>query len=122
MAGVAPGSKLTLHERIYRLPDRMLQGGFFPIMHDRYDRNRWNNRMAPLTSHGREIALEGLRKRRAAAQTQKTINNSALYAGSPMYYFCIGCGLQNIVVPENWITKPELCTECKALKDCGWLE
>jgi hypothetical protein len=53
----------------------------------------------PLTTQGKAAALDGLRQRREAAKTQKLINNSALYAGSPMHYCCVACGLQNIVMP-----------------------
>lgn len=76
----------------------------------------------PLTAQGRAIAVAALWERRKAAKTQTRINNSSLYAGSPMYFDCIGCGLQNIVMPEGWISKPDFCVECQALKDCGWLE
>lgn len=79
--------------------------------------------MPPLTAQGRAKALEGLAQRRKAAKTQTHINNSSLYAGEPMYYYCKGCGLQNIVMPEGWFTgKPDFCDECQAVYDCGWLE
>jgi hypothetical protein len=77
----------------------------------------------PLTSQGKTVALAGLVARREAAKTQKLIRNQDLYAGSPMFYCCIGCGLQNIVMPEGWFrSKPDLCEECTALKGLGWLE
>jgi hypothetical protein len=75
----------------------------------------------PLTTQGKEVALQGLRERRERGKTETKIRNIDLYAGSPMHYNCIGCGCQDIVVPESWITKPDLCTECQALKDMGWL-
>lgn len=79
--------------------------------------------MPPLTAQGKAIAIEGLRRRREAAKTQKVIRNEELYAGSPMYYFCNACGLQNIVLPESHIQMPpRLCNECSALKELGWLE
>ena len=77
--------------------------------------------MPALTAQGKEVALAGLRERRKRAKTQKLIDNGALYAGSPMYFCCVGCGLQNIVVPEGWLTRSDLCDECTALKICGWL-
>ena len=77
----------------------------------------------PLTTQGKAVALEGLRLRRERGQIEKKINNSALYAGDPMYYDCAVCGCQDIVMPEGWfISKPDLCTECEALKACGWAE
>lgn len=75
-----------------------------------------------LTQQGKVVALEGLRRRREAAKTQKLIRNEQLYAGSPMYFCCLACGMQNIVVPEGYLFKPDMCRECTALKDCGWLE
>jgi hypothetical protein len=78
--------------------------------------------MPTLTALGRKAAVAGLTRRREAAKTQTLIRNQDLYAGSPMYFCCLGCGLQNIVVPEGWLTKPDLCDECTALKSVGWLE
>ncbi|MBS3903517.1 MAG: hypothetical protein KGZ30_04070 [Anaplasmataceae bacterium] len=77
--------------------------------------------MALATTQGKEFALEVLRKRREHNKTRKRIDNSSLYAGSSMHFDCIGCG-EDIVVPENYITRPKLCRECQALKDLGWLE
>lgn len=54
--------------------------------------------------------------------TEQKIWNEDLLAGSPMYYDCIACGAQKIVVPETWVTKPDLCTECQALQKMGWLD
>lgn len=78
--------------------------------------------MPLLTAQGKEAALEGLRQRREAAKEQKDINNSSLPAGSPMFYYCNGCGLQNIVLPEAHLQMPpKLCTECQAMLDMGWM-
>jgi hypothetical protein len=76
---------------------------------------------APATTLGKAKALAALAVRRLKNKTRKRIDNSALYAGSPMYFDCIGCGGE-IVVPEDYITKPDLCSECQALKALGWLE
>ena len=75
----------------------------------------------PYTSLGREVAVQKLAERREEAQKQKVIVNSSLPAGSPMYYPCLGCGIY-IRVPEDWISKPDLCDECSALQKLGWLE
>jgi len=78
--------------------------------------------MPPLTAQGKEAALLGLQRRREAAKTQVVINNSDLIAGSPMFYFCNGCGMQNIVLPENHLhMPPKLCMECQAMLDMGWM-
>lgn len=77
--------------------------------------------MAVATTEGKKAALQALAQRRKANKKRKRIDNSSLYAGSPMHFDCIGCGA-DIVVPESYITKPDLCPECSALKRLGWLE
>jgi len=75
----------------------------------------------PLTALGKAIALEALKRRRASKPER--IDNSRLPAGSPMTYYCIGCGHPSCVLPEAHIKKPStLCRECWALKEVGWLE
>ncbi len=77
--------------------------------------------MALATTDGREAALQALAERRANKPEQ--INDSQLPAGSPMHFYCISCGHQSDRLPENYTSPPkELCTECQALKDLGWLE
>lgn len=73
------------------------------------------------TMQGKNVALDALQKRRKANETRKRIDNSSLCAGSPMHFDCIGCG-SDIVVAENYVTRPKLCEECQALKDVGWME
>lgn len=75
----------------------------------------------PITTQGKDIAIAALVKRRNENKTRKRIDNSLLYAGSPMHFDCTGCGA-DIVVPEDYITRPTLCSECEALKSKGWLE
>ena len=77
--------------------------------------------MTLATEHGKEAALEALRARRAANRDKVRIDNASLPAGSPMTYYCIGCGA-DIVVPEDWLHKSSLCRECTALTELGWLE
>lgn len=76
----------------------------------------------PLTTQGRETALAALKERRE--NKPKQIDNTALPAGSPMYYYCISCGHLSDTKPENWVygSVKKLCTECQAMKDLGWLE
>jgi len=76
-----------------------------------------------LTEQGKKISLAALKQRRAvSAQTEK-IDNASLYAGSPMYFYCQSCGCNHATLPESYVTPPpRLCSECQALKDCGWLE
>jgi len=72
----------------------------------------------------REVALEGLEVRKAKAKELGQVNNSDLYAGSPMYYYCQHCGLESDRLPEDWfVGKPRrICSECKGMKDEGWIE
>lgn len=76
----------------------------------------------PATAQGRAAALAALAERRVKAKTQTLINNHDLHAGSPMYFCCLACGLQNIVVHESWLSKPDLCVECTAMQKLNWLE
>ncbi len=72
------------------------------------------------TELGKDQALKALAERREANKTITRIDNSKLYAGEPMYFYCIGCGAQ-IMVPEGYITKPDCCPECTAMRKLGWL-
>lgn len=50
------------------------------------------------------------------------IDNSRLYAGSPMYYYCRLCAHVAAVLPEShWGSPPKYCKECKDLKDATQL-
>lgn len=75
----------------------------------------------PATTEGKEHALEALATRRAENKTRVRVRNEDLYAGSNMHFDCLGCGA-DISVSESYISKPELCPECSALKKLGWLE
>jgi hypothetical protein len=77
--------------------------------------------MIPATERGRAAAVAALQQRREANRGKPRLDNASLPAGSPMTYYCIGCGA-DIVVPENWLYKPSLCTECTALDELGWME
>lgn len=72
------------------------------------------------TTKGKDVAIAELVKRRAN-QPEK-IDNSKLYAGSPMHYYCKACGHLAETLPESHFSRPkQLCEECQALKDLGWL-
>jgi hypothetical protein len=73
------------------------------------------------TTFGKEHALRALAERRAKNRDRQPIDNSSLYAGSPMYFGCIACNAV-IAVPESYITRPTLCCECEAMNELGWLE
>ena len=75
------------------------------------------------TQKGKEFALQALHARRKANAKEKKIDNSSLYAGSQMYFYCKSCDGLADVLPESYISPPKkLCDECQALKDMGWLE
>ncbi len=53
-----------------------------------------------------------LEERIAANKARVRIDNSREYAGSPMHFDCTRCG-GDIVVPEDYLTRPTLCQECR---------
>jgi hypothetical protein len=73
------------------------------------------------TTRGKTAALIALDVRRAANRDRIRIDNASLPAGSPMYFDCINCG-DSICVPEDYLVRPQLCRECTAMKNLGWLE
>jgi hypothetical protein len=77
--------------------------------------------MPVATMQDRETALRMLAERRDYNKTRERIDNSKGHAGDAMHFDCITCG-GDIVVPENYISRPKLCQKCQALKDAGWLE
>lgn len=72
-------------------------------------------------TESKEDALKALEVRRAENKNLARVDNANLRAGSPMYFYCPGCGAE-IVVPEDYVTKPECCPECEALKKRSWLK
>lgn len=57
------------------------------------------------------------------ANPPKRIDNASLYAGSPMYFYCVLCGHLADTKPESFTTPiRKLCGECQTMKDMGWLE
>lgn len=72
------------------------------------------------TTHGKDAALAALKKRRENQPTP--LDNAALPAGAPMYFYCISCGHVSDTLPEEYLGKPNrLCLECTAMKEMGWL-
>lgn len=74
-----------------------------------------------ITEQGKEVALRALIVRRETNKGIKRVNNASLPAGSPMYFYCITCGLV-MVEPEGYLSRSKTCSECGALKELGWLE
>jgi hypothetical protein len=77
--------------------------------------------MTHTTTLGKRASLTALKLRRATQPQQ--IDNASLPAGAPMYFYCKSCGHLADTKPELY-TDPvkQLCGECQAMKDCGWLE
>lgn len=68
----------------------------------------------------KESALLALAERKS--NPPEKIDNSSLYAGSPMFFYCKVCD-GTIVLPESFTCAvPKLCVECDFLKEMGWLE
>jgi len=80
------------------------------------------NELTQLFKKSKRIAFERFRERVRNRPEKK--DNSSLYAGSPMYYYCDGCGHLVDKKPELWFSNPpdDLCDECKALESRGWLD
>lgn len=77
--------------------------------------------MATQTLSEKQKALAAFEKRKANPPQQ--IDNSSLYAGSPMYYYCRMCGHQSDVLPESHLARPrQLCIDCQLIKDMGWFD
>lgn len=53
----------------------------------------------------------------------KYINNSSLYAGSPMYFYCNHCQHVSDVLPESYTSRPRhICHSCRELEKLELLE
>lgn len=47
-------------------------------------------------------------------------DNSSLYAGSPMFFYCQYCGLESDRLPESYVGSPScICQDCNKVKP--WL-
>ena len=55
---------------------------------------------------------------------RKQVDNSALPAGSPMYYYCQGCGILVATQSESWCgpAPTRYCDSCQILVDHGMLD
>ena len=63
-------------------------------------------------------------KRRYQENSGQQIDNSSLYAGSPMYYYCHGCCILVDTKPESWVHNPppKHCDACKILDEHGMID
>lgn len=70
----------------------------------------------------KQYALKKFEERKALAAETPKIDNSKLYAGSPMYFYCNHCGGLADTVPEDYIFKPRhVCSQCEAMIEHGYL-
>lgn len=71
----------------------------------------------------REKALEQFGRRKNYADLICKIDNQGLHAGSPMYFYCIHCGIPTEVLPEDFIFPPiKECSQCLGLKSLDLLD
>lgn len=65
-----------------------------------------------------QIALGKLQRR--MKNPPKQINNSALHAGSAMYFYCVICGWLSDELPESYTCSPKkYCGPCRELKEAN---
>ena len=63
-----------------------------------------------------QVALDALARR--LSDQPKQWDNSALPAGSPMFFYCKVCGHTADVLPESYWGRPaQHCTQCQELLD-----
>ena len=78
--------------------------------------------MPKATMYGKKHALAELVKRLADNQGKDWLAiTQQLPARSPMFFGCLSCNAA-ISVPENYLSRPSLCSDCQALKELDWLE
>lgn len=70
------------------------------------------------------VAMDQYNKRKAENAAKKKIDNASLYAGSPMYYYCRGCGEHTQTLSEgDYYTKiAKYCNPCQILNDHGLIK
>jgi hypothetical protein len=71
----------------------------------------------------KQEAIEQFRRRRQLAANMEKVDNSALHAGAPMYFYCRHCGLPTEMLPEDYVFPPITeCSQCRGLRNENWLE
>ncbi len=74
------------------------------------------------TEKGKEYAIKQLNLRRKKFKNIKKVDNASLRIGASMHYYCESCNAE-MKLPENHRCPiPELCTECREMKEKGWLK
>ncbi|MDO8621989.1 MAG: hypothetical protein Q7R80_02060 [bacterium] len=67
-------------------------------------------------------ALVALERRRAKNKGRERVNNAALQAGSPMYYYCESCGEEMQLPETHTCPVPKYCDACEDLRAKGLLK
>lgn len=71
----------------------------------------------------KDIAIASFVERYKKHSVEKKIDNSSLYAGSPMYFYCRGCTVHHATLPESYITPaPKYCDSCQVLVNHGLMD
>ena len=66
-----------------------------------------------------DVAMKQFKKRKKA-NSGKQVDNSSLYAGSPMYYYCRYCGeLTEVLSESHWGSPKRVCDPCDVLHQHG---
>ena len=65
----------------------------------------------------RDEALQEQAARKEKNKDTKRVDNTALYAGSPMYYYCRGCNEEMVLSETHSEPSPKLCYPCKELAE-----
>jgi len=65
-----------------------------------------------------EAALAAFKSRREASSRQVRIDNGALPAGSPMFFYCHSCGVNHATLREDYeVPPPHHCRDCRAMME-----
>lgn len=67
-----------------------------------------------------EVAMTKFVERFRMNKDKEQVDNSTLYAGSPMYYYCKFCGEHTQTLPECHFSAPKtICDPCEVLNAHG---
>jgi hypothetical protein len=73
-----------------------------------------------MSTFGAETAFKTFKERYLKNKDKERVNNSNLYAGSPMYYYCKGCFALIAKLPETHLEPaPQYCLPCQIIVDHG---
>ncbi len=74
----------------------------------------------PTDEQTKRAALAAWEFRRARHRDDAEYDNAAMQAGAPCLFHCPSC-FGPIILAEGYLTRPELCYDCRDLADNGWL-